>query len=163
MKTIQEISTIIVLLFIAAFGVITAQTEEQKKFVESYRTKAEAIDKKIQKIQAIEKQYTTGEFTGYSMTWNEKNRPIRIFLSLENSEKSELQFFDFENNQLTFVFLTKGDEEKGWQFFFKNSKLEIIIDENKNLVSKDNSVIYKHFEKYLIDRAKKIYQENIGR
>lgn len=162
MKTTIKIKVILILLLVA-FGVLSAQTEEQKKFVESYRKKAEALDSKIQNIKPIEKQYSTGEFIGYSMSWNEKNRPLRIFLSLENNDKSELQFFDFENNQLTFVFLTRGDEEKGWQFFFKNGKLEVIIDENKNFVSKDNTVLYKHFEKYFIDRAKKIYQENIGR
>lgn len=159
----KNILNFLLIFLLFTSSILNAQTDEQKKLVDSYRVKSEAIDKKIQKIQAIEKQYSTGEFTGYSMSWNEKNRPLRIFLSLENSEKSELQFFDFENNQLTFVFLTRGGEEKGWQFFFKNGKLEVIIDENKNFVSKDNPVIYKHFEKYFLDRAKKLYQENIGK
>ena len=152
----------VILINILMYYYCLSQTPEERKLVENYKKIAENLEKSIQKIKPIESVFNTSEFTGYAMSWNENRRPKRIFLSLENSETSEYQIFDYDNGKLVFAFISFGNQN-GWQFYFSNNKLAVIIDEKKDFVSKENQVLYKHFEKYLLDRAKKLYSENIGK
>lgn len=108
---------LLLIIQITTFYTFAQSAEEVKQLVESYKKIIENRDKKIQNIKSIESVFNISKFTGYVISWNENRRPIRVVLSLENSESSEYQIFEFDIGMLVFAFISFVDHN-GWQFYF---------------------------------------------